>query len=476
MVIKQSRRLLSLQSRLILFWQSQDIEQQKRWRRYIVVNAIGNGFIWTTTLFFLISAKPEYTSEWAIILPNSSTNVSVNLEGIGQTSSLAESGGASSTSDPRANYEYIFLSQQVLDKAAKLVSISGKEFGKPKIKAIENTTIMEITVEGNSPAQAQLKATAYYRSMLSRLSELRKGLIEQREEPTKEVLRNAQKRLADAQEAVARYQLSSGLVSSDQVTQLYTNIEGLRLDRARTISSYSKYSAQLSTLEKTIGLNPKEASQAFLLLSDQSFQNSAKAYGEASAELKLLNQKFGPNNPKVLLQKSKLQSSEAAMRNRASTLLGKKYSSINLAKLSLNVVQNGRDELLKSLISDKTEGSGLQSQAHETTRQIEQLELRLRSLSQLQVKLESLKREEKVAEAVFASTLAKLDLGQANQFTAFPLIQIAVEPSLPEKPSSPRYSLILASSTMGSILVTVGLAILWVRKPWIYKLSHWISS
>jgi uncharacterized protein involved in exopolysaccharide biosynthesis len=72
--------------------------------------------------------------------------------------------------------------------------------------------------------------------------------------------------------------------------------------------------------------------------------------------------------------------------------------------------------------------------------------------------------------------LAKLDLGQANIFAAFPLIQIAVEPSLPEKATSPKRTLVLAGSAIGSILTTAGFWILWIRKPWIKRVSKWIST
>jgi uncharacterized protein involved in exopolysaccharide biosynthesis len=97
-------------------------------------------------------------------------------------------------------------------------------------------------------------------------------------------------------------------------------------------------------------------------------------------------------------------------------------------------------------------------------------------MSQRQPTLESLRRNEQIAEAVFASTLAKLDLGQADVFAAFPLVQMAVDPSLPERPTTPKKGLLLAGATVGSIFTSVGFWILWIRKPWIHRLSRWIST
>lgn len=124
----------------------------------------------------------------------------------------------------------------------------------------------------------------------------------------------------------------------------------------------------------------------------------------------------------------------------------------------------------------QSEASGAASQVGKLDQQISALEGRLRWMSQRHSTLENLKRNEQIAEAVFASTLAKLDLGQANIFAAFPLIQIAVEPSLPEKATSPKKGLVLAGSAFGSIMTTAGLWILWIRKPWIKRVSRWIST
>lgn len=68
------------------------------------------------------------------------------------------------------------------------------------------------------------------------------------------------------------------------------------------------------------------------------------------------------------------------------------------------------------------------------------------------------------AEAVFASTVAKLDLGKSEIFSAYPLAQLVAEPSLPQEASAPRRSLIFLGSTTGSIFCSAGLGLLWWRK------------
>ncbi|WP_237088390.1 hypothetical protein [Nostoc sp. PCC 7120 = FACHB-418] len=50
-----------------------------------------------------------------------------------------------------------------------------------------------------------------------------------------------------------------------------------------------------------------------------------------------------------------------------------------------------------------------------------------------------------------------------------------VEPNLPDQPTAPKKSFILAGSAAGSIFSTLGLCLVWIRKPWIEKLSKWLS-
>jgi uncharacterized protein involved in exopolysaccharide biosynthesis len=164
------------------------------------------------------------------------------------------------------------------------------------------------------------------------------------------------------------------------------------------------------------------------------------------------------------------------MNQRANALLGRPASGQLLSRLALTGAGSGRESLFQNLVSYQSDASGAASQVGKLDQQISSLEDRLRMMSQRQSSLENLKRNEQIAEAVFASTLAKLDLGQSNIFAAFPLIQIAVEPTLPEKATSPKRSLVLAGSAFGSILTTTGLWILWIRKPWIKRLARWVST
>lgn len=457
------------------WWNRLSRTDKLRWSRYLFVSTCTNGLIWGTSILYLALAKPVYTSSFALVLPGSANAVNLSLPEIGQATASNESLGLA-TFDPRANYEYIFVSDQVLARAAKIASIPKADFAKPRIKNIDNTTLMQIDATGPSPLDARKRAYALHDAMVERLNELRVSEIEQRQGPAQKILLETQQKLETAQKQVSAYKRQSGLTSTEQVEILSANIEQLRKQRAELAAQQSQAESRLQKLSRSLGLSPSEATDAFKLQVDQIFQQNVKDYSEATSILKVQLSKFGRNNPRILKEIKRQEAARQAMNQRAKELLGRPPSAQTLSRLALTGASSGRDSLFQNLVNYQSDASGAASQVGKLDQQISSLEGRLRLMSQRQSSLENLKRNEQIAEAVFASTLAKLDLGQANIFAAFPLIQIAVEPSLPEKATSPKRTLVLAGSAFGSILTTVGLWILWIRKPWIKRVANWIST
>lgn len=449
---------------------------KNRWTRYIVLSSIANGFIWGSSLTYLKVTKPTYTSEWALILPGGSLGVNVNLPGIGQAIASNGSGMGSSTYDPRANYQFIFTSEPVLERAAAIAKMPVEKFGEPRIKLLDNTTLMLFEMGGGSPKEARQKSYALYNAMVERLNTLRAGEIQQRELPNQKILLAAQRKLEVAQSRLSAYKLESGLSSPDQVVNLSSNIEQLRRLRSETKGQKQLLTNRLNQLSLNLGLTPQMAADAFLLQTDQIFQKNLRDYSEATAALEVLLSKFGPNHPQVVREIRRQQAARRALSDRSQRLLGRKPDPALFSRMLLASNGTGRDTLFQTLVTYQADQRGLIGQVQALDQEITQLEARLERLSQRQSILENLKRDEQVAEAIFTSTLTKVDLGQGDIFSAYPLAQMAVEPSLPQKPTAPKKGLVLAGAGLGSIFSTLGLWILWIRKPWIKKLSKFIST
>jgi uncharacterized protein involved in exopolysaccharide biosynthesis len=447
-----------------------------RWTRYIVLSGLANAFIWGSTFSYLKVTKPTYTSNFAMIVTGAGFGINFSLPEIGQASSSNGTGMGSSTYDPRANYEFLFTSEPVMQLAAQIANIPFNEFGKPRIKLIDNTTMMTFEITGRSPEEARKKCDAVHKAIVKHLDILRTREVNQRIAPTQKILQSAQKKLQTANEQSASFKVHSGLSFPDQVNNLSTNIEQLRRQRAETIALEQQTSKRLQQLSADVGLSSDQAADAFLLQADQEFQLHLKDYSEATAALDVLMGKFDINHPQVMKETKRQDAAKTALSERATALLRRAVDPNLLITLSLNAGGAGRDPIFQNILSYQADQRGLVAQVKTLDHQIKQLENRLALLAQRQSTLDNLKRTEQIAEAVFASTLAKVDLGMADVFAAYPLVQLAVEPSLPYSPTAPKKEIILAGAAVGSLFTTLGLTLLWIRKPWLKKLSKFIST
>jgi len=443
------------------------MKKVKYWRyaRYAAIGLAANAALWGITLIYLKTAKPVYTSGWAVIVPGAGSGVSVNLPEIGQASSSSSSPFGSASMDPRANYQFLITNETVLEEAATQLKISAKQLGKPKVKLVDNTSIMEFEVAGPTAADAQKRSRAIYEALQTKLTQLRIEEVAKREQGTQGTLTSSRQKLQQTQKNLSEYKALSGLSSSDQVKDLSSNIEQLRKQRVESFAQVQQMTTRLSQLSSDLNLTVPEASNAFLLQADQLFQQNLKDYNESSALLVVLKSKWGDNHPLVVKEATRQESARVAMLDRASSLLGRKVDRSTLQNLSIKSESgSSRESLFRDLVSMQADQQGLVAQNEALTDQILELEARLKILVQKQSKLDNLQREVQIAEAVFASTLAKLDLGKSDIFISYPITQLIAQPNLPDEKTSPKPTIVFVGAGVASIFITTGLAMLWWRK------------
>ena len=443
------------------------VKKIKYWRyaRYAAIGLAANIALWGITLIYLKTAKPVYTSSWAVILPGAGSGVSVNLPEIGQTSSSSSSPFGSASMDPRANYQFLVTNESVLEETSTQLKISTKQLGKPKVKLVDNTSIMEFEVSGPTAEDAQKRSWAIYEVLQSKLTQLRLEEVAKREVGTQGTLTSAREKLQQAQKNLSEYKASSGLSSGDQVKDLSSNIEQLRKQKVESFAQVQQMTTRLSQLSSDLKLTVPEASNAFLLQADQLFQQNLKDFNESSALVVVLKAKWGDNHPLVVKEATKQDAARVAMLDRASSLLGRKVDRSTLQNLSIKSESgSSRESLFRDLVTMQADQRGLVAQNKAQNDQILELEARLKILVQKQSKLDNLQREVQIAEAVFASTLAKLDLGKSDIFISYPITQLISEPTLPDEKTSPKPSIVFAGAGVATVFITTGLVLLWWRK------------
>lgn len=445
---------------------NKSVANQGRWPHYLLLGLATNVVFWASALFYLKVTPPIYTSSSAINLPGAGSNANVSLPGIGQASYENSSPYSSSSSqDPRENYKFIAVSEPVLKVAAAILNMSSEDFGSPQIKVLVNTNIMTVEFKGTSPDEARNKSLAFHKAFEVRLNQLRNQEAVQRDVGFQKGLNSSRKKLQSAQKNLSDYKTRSGLNSDDQIKDLTTNIELLRRQRAEILAQQQQASTRLKQLSANLKLSAPQATDAFTLQTDQIFQQNLKNYSDASAALVVFESKFLPNHPTIVAERAKRDATQSALLARGQSLLGRGVSLATLKQLNLNSTNFGsaQETLFQQVVTVQADQKGLTAQAQAINEQINLLENRLKKLALQESNLDALKRDMQVAEAVFSTTLTRLDIGKSNIFGSYPLIQVVAEPSLPDSPTEPKKSYVYLGAGLGSFLSTTGVVLLWLR-------------
>lgn len=434
-----------------------------RWLPYLLWGGFFNIAIWAATLLYLIKTPPMYSSQWAISVNGGKLNTNVNLPGIGQATSSSESSYNSQSSDPRENYKFVLTTSEVLEAAAKQVNLPVKEFSKLRVKILNNTTLMQVEIEGASPKKAQEKAVAIQRALEARLDELRLEEIAQQDKNIQPTLEPLQQKLLAAQQRLSDYKARSPLSLTEQLNYASENLEELRRTNAEAVARFEQMRARVQQLSSSLGLSVSEVSDALVLQSNSLFQQYLSDYTKASTELTELNGKYTPASPFWIAKRQTRDEVYAALMKQSQVLLGKSVSQTMLDQLSLNNSSAQRSALFQELLALQEQYRGMQANVTSLNQQITQLEARKNVLTRERSKLDSLERDVKIADAVFSSNLTKLDLSKSINSPSYPPIVVITKPSLSDKPTAPKKKFALLGAVMGSIFLSTGMVLLVIR-------------
>ena len=438
-----------------------------RWLKYLLLGGICNGAVWGLALTYLQKTPLTFTSELVIHVNGGSPFVSVNLPSIGQANS--SSGTPFGThSDPRENYKLMATSGTVIKRAAQSLDLPESEFGQPNVELLNNTTLLSMEIEGENSKIAQKKAWALYKALYDRLNILRSLEQTERNRAVQQALEDARLKLTQAQDRISNYRLRSGFNSSEQIENLIGNMGNLQSQLIDKMAQYRQMNQSLQQLTTTLRISPQKAADALVLQTDREFQKILVEYTDATTTLNNLLPNRGVNYPDVVQTRRKQQAALQALLERGEKLLGIPVEQLTLERLILDN-SNGsgvkRGELFVKLVTINAELKGLDGQIKTLKEQIDKLALELTALTEKESIHDHLDRDLQIAQAVFASTLTKIDLSKGDPFASFPMIQIIEEPTLPEEPSAPKPKLVLAGAVVGSLFVSAGLTMLWWRDP-----------
>lgn len=424
-------------------------KKRKDWIVYLLLLIISNATMWGLAIFYLKNSAQAYKSTFSLSLPGTISYTNVHFPERGTAYSQPVSPYDNQIQDPRENYKLIMDSSIVKKAAAANMQMSVEEFGKPRVKILDKTTAINLEFTGDNPKEAQAKSWSFYQAFQERLNTLRNNESKQRENKIQTSLKDSQQKLELAQKKFFEFRNRSGLVTDTQLEDIAQNLEQLRKQRNEVSVKKQQNSTRLKELSSSFNISNEEATKTFRLQSDQIFRQHLKNYSEVTSNLVLLQSKFLSNHPAIINAQTKQNLALAALFKRSKSLLGYPIDKQTLSKLSGDGVQQS---FLQGIVTAQVEQKESNATIEELDNQITQLQTRLQTTAKYKSTLEVLKREMQVAEAVYSSTVASLDVNKTNVYGSYPEIQLLTEPNLPEEASSPKRKFVFIGTTLASIL------------------------
>jgi uncharacterized protein involved in exopolysaccharide biosynthesis len=423
-------------------------------RRAIIGALIG----WILAMLYLIVTPVKYVSKWTLILPNAGQSATMSIETVGQATTTANSPFGSVSLSPKVVYREIADSDIVRSAAAQAVGMTYQEFGRPRVKLIDETALMLFEIGARTPEIAQKKAFASIKALNAQLEALRKDELEKRSAATTQNLRGYQEQVMIARARITETQTMSGLVSIAQFNELVATLSATRRRMTDLLGEVGKVQEEQAGLVSRIGMDPTNASVALRLASDPALARVVSEFAEANGVYTAQTHQLGPNNPVMInLDKKRSAARENLQRLVAKHDLGDETKSRALV-LMMNVSHQA--ELLQQLVRNEASLQGKRRELETIVTEKERLEGEIARLSGAAAKLEDLKKDHLLAEAVYSSALARVDTTKSDIYGAYPIVQVLAPPNLPEGHEQPRRLYAFAGGVAGTLfsIFTWGLA------------------
>lgn len=440
-----------------------------RFPRYLAFALLGGTLIWAPITGYLRTAPLAFKSSTSLILPGSGASASMNLNGIGQASSYSNSAFSSNSVSPTETYKRLIGADRILEAAAQSMDLSRKEFGKPRINLVDQTSLIHLEVTGASAQDAQTRGDALLAAFFAELDALRSDEQTTREDSGLAAIADYRTSVAATREDIAQLQQDSGLISASQYDAI---VESTRLLESRVqdlSATLDEKTQSVSALESSLGIPAETAAATLKLYADAEFTALTQEVGTHAATLAETRSQFGEGHPKVQGARKAHRTATVAALRRAASVTGMNAGQLETLDLA---PAGARAELLAELVRMEPERSGAAREVATLSARLSEEQARSQYLAPAAARLQDLQRDFSVAEAVFATAIARAQSTKSDVYASYPLVQVLENPSLPDRPSSPNRKLAVAAGAGATLMMLLGLMLGWMRSAVIGRLLN----
>jgi len=438
--------------------------------RYALFFLLAGSALWAPIIAYVRMTPETFISDVSLILPGSGAQASVNLTDLGQASSSASSAFSSSRISPTQTYKRLLAANRTVERAAKALGVAREDLGSPRIKLVDETSLIHFSMSGPSPLDAQARAAAILTVFAEELDALRQDELDHRASAAQDVIIDYEQAVHDLREEIALVQQKSGLLSFDHFEEIVAERDRLMARAQKARSEKAAADASMGALASQLGTDSETAAINLRILADPEVQVLAQTLAEQTSELAEARGRFGARHPVVSSAMHTVAGTQFQLAARSHDLAG---NQVTLAATELDFAPGAaRTALLSELVTLTTLCESKAATLNSIEHQLNELDLRIAQLAPQAARLDDLSRDYQVAEAVFASALARTDTSKSEVYASYPLVQVLADASLPASASSPRPKIAIAAGIAATVMVLMALALAWLRQPLISKLLH----
>lgn len=426
----------------------------RRRRSRALVALLIIALVWCLAAGYYKLTPPQYISRWSLILPAANSGSTVTLDTIGQASSVPAHTFGTLHLSPKVIYREIISSEQVRSAAAAGMRMTPAEFGRVRVRLVDETALINLQIPGRSPEEAQAKARAVLAAFNAQLDQLRRDEYEKRAGVMRESLKIYQVNLDRARERIVEFQRSTGFLSQNQFNEASSSAELIRRNLAGKRGDLEKMRTELDMLVKRVGFDPREAMAGLRLAANPAFSRVAAAYADAVGAVHENNLRYGPRHPAQVAARMKLEGSQAEIVKIAAE--AQIDHTLDLGRLMLFLNVAGQTDILRSIVTLEAQVKGWSNEVSTLEAELKRVEGEVARMGLEAARLEALRKDHLVAEAVFSSAAARLDTNRTDIYASYPLAQVLSEPELPDVRTQPRLTYALAAGVFGTLLVLIG--------------------
>jgi len=296
------------------------------------------------------------------------------------------------------------------------------------------------------------------------LDRLRKNEVDARSQGSFAQIDEYREQNRQAQEELAKYRDTSSVVSTDQYRSLVNSASKLEESLLEARVAHDAVTSRLESMAETLGVDAHRAADVMLLRQDKMVQVQSAEYARLQALYIEQASVLGVKHPKAIHAKAKADGARHSMIQRIKRVVG--HVDDGLLAGYLPDSKSGDAQLYKEVVTYQAEQEALYREITSLEVLLGELRGRIALAGADLDELEQLERNYQMTTTILVSATSNLDLGRSNIYATYPLTQVLVEPTLPDRPKRLLKLLALLAGIVGSGLVILSLLIIKYRDRW----------